>query len=322
MKLKCGTTVLLVAVVYMGAASVDAQSVLKGHTDDVYFVAFAGDGKTLMSGAEDATIRLWDVGEAKERGMWQSVAKFDAAPSTVILSLSADRQRLARAGKEQGSVEVWDVPKVANLRTIQAHQRPVVGVAISGDGSVLVSFSQDEVRVWDVASGRQRLGGRAPDLYSFRAAAITADGKLAAVSASDKTVALFDVGRGKQTARFDGGPGQLHALCFSPDGKYLASGSDGGPEASVKVWDLEKQTLIDGVQGPPMYAKAVAFSADGRALASGGMVVRVWDMEQGKVTHDFSGPEGPVRSVAFSPDGRLLASGSEDNIVRLWELTK
>jgi WD40 repeat protein len=303
------------------AESGRGQVVLQGHTDDVYFVGFLGDGATLMSGAEDSSIRLWDAKSGQERGIWQQVPKFDAAPSTKILSLSADGRSLARAGKAQGSAEIWDVAKVVRVSTIQAHQRPVDGLSISGDGSVLVTFSQDESKVWDVKSGRQLVGVAAPNLYSFRAAAITADGKLAAVSTSDKAIALLDVPGGKQIARFDGGPGQLHALAFSPNGKLLASGSDGGPESSVKIWDVGQQTLVEGVRGPSQYAKAVAFSADGRSIASGGMSAIVWNLDQKRTDGEFSGFDGPVRSVAFSPDGSLLATGSEDNLVRIWKLS-
>jgi len=321
MRIKILIAALFVAFSW-GSGVLTAQTALQGHTDDVYFVAFLPDGKTLMSGAEDSSIRLWDVPEGKERGMWQQVPKFDAAPSTKILSLSGDGQLLGRAGKAQGSVEIWSVSKVTNLRTIQAHQWPVYGVAISGNGSVLVSFSQDELKVWDAVSGRQLIGVKPPSQYSFRAAAVTLDGKFVAASSSDKTIALFDVAAAKQIGRLDGGPGQLHALAFSPNGKLLASGSDGGPESSVKIWNVGDQTLIEGAQGPSRYATAVAFSADGRALASAGLAVRVWNINQRKITDEFSGHEGPVRSLAFSPDGTLLASGSEDNSVKLWKLAK
>jgi len=309
-------------IVLCSALPIFGQVALEGHTDDVYFVAFLSDGKTVLSGAEDSSIRLWDAVEGKPAGIWQQVPKFGPAPSTKILALSGDGRLLARAGTEQGSVEIWDVAKVARLRTIAAHQRPVYGVALSLDGSTLVSFSQDEVKVWDDAKGKALIGASAPNLYAFRAAAVTRDGRVAAVAASDKTIALFDVASGKQVARIEAGPGQLHALAFSPDGRLLGSGSDGGPESSVKVWDVESQKPLDGVTGPPDYAKAVAFSPDGRSVASAGMIIRVWNLDQRQKTAEFTGHGGPVRSLAFSPDGTLLASGAEDNVVGIWKLSK
>jgi WD40 repeat protein len=277
-------TLLMVTI---PAIPVLGQAALEGHTDDVYFVAFLPDGKTVLSGAEDASIRLWNAVEGTPAGVWQQVPKFGPAPSTKILALSGDGRLLARAGKEQGTVEVWDVAKVASVRVISAHQRPVYGVALSGDGSVLVSFSQDEVKVWNAATGKGLIGASAPINYAFRAAAVTRDGRTAAVSASDKTIALFDVASARQVARIEAGPGQLHALAFSPDGRLLASGSDGGPESSVKVWEVESQKPIEGVTGSPDYAKAVAFSPDGRSIAAAGMMIRVWNLDERQVTAEF-----------------------------------
>src|SRR5678816_2696018 len=82
-KLGLGAALLVVALFAQVAF---AQKALRGHTDDVWFVAFLPDGKTIMSGAEDFTIRLWDAMEGRELKIWQAVPKFDPAPSTKILS--------------------------------------------------------------------------------------------------------------------------------------------------------------------------------------------------------------------------------------------
>ena len=238
MRLKSFRNLLVTLLCVCCFGNAIAEATLTGHTAEIRFLGFLPDGKTLLSGADDSSIRRWDTDTGMAVGFWQQVPKFDSAPSTVILSQSANGRLLARGGKGQGSVDIWDIDRVAMLRTFQAHQRPTVGVALSGDGTLLASFSQSDMRVWDAISGKTRFFVNAPNLYAFLALAVSADGRKVAASSSDKKIALFDVTTATQISQFDGGPGQLLALAFSPDGRYLASGSDGGDDQSLKVWDL------------------------------------------------------------------------------------
>lgn len=297
-----------------------AQVLLKGHTDDVYFVAFLADSRTLLSGAEDHSIRTWTLGEPITPGVWQRVPEFDAAPSTKVVALSPDGRLLARAGAAQGTAEIWDVAKVARVRTLNAHARLVDGVALSRDGAIVATHSQDEMKVWALAAGTQLARLAAPNLYSFRAVAVSPDGKHVAAATSDKRVTIIDVAAARILDQFDAGPGQLHALAFSPDSSLLAIGEDSDENPSVRVWSVTRRAFEPDVRGTSKYARSVAWSADGRFLASGGIGAVVWDIRGGARTAAFSGHNGPVRSVAFSPDGKYLATGSEDNGVGLWTL--
>jgi WD40 repeat protein len=298
-----------------------AQVALEGHTDDVVFVAFMPDGKTLMSGSEDGSIRLWDAEEGRERGFWQKTSPFDGtAASTRILSLSGDGSLLARAGGPQGTVELWDVAKAVRLRSLKAHQGVVDGVVLSADASLLVTFSRDEFKIWQVAAGKQMMAKAAPSQYAIRAAGVTADGKIVAVATSDKVISFYDPTTAKSIRSFDSGPLYVHALAFSPDAGLLASAGDGDPSENLHVWKVADGTAVPGPFGPPQAAHSVAFSSDGRLLAAGGLTVAVWDLAAGKLAFTFDGHSGPVRSLSFSPDGRFLASAGEDNVVGLWKL--
>ena len=111
-------------------------------------------------------------------------------------------------------------------------------------------------------------------------------------------------------------------LCatFSPDGKYIASGSR---NARIMVWDAQTGNLALGpLERHTNSVYCVAFSPNGRHIASGSSdyTILVWDVVTGKViVGPFQGHTNSIESVCFSPDGEQIASGSSDNIIRVWD---
>ena len=84
-----------------------AGSPLTGHTGPVTSVAFSPDGKTLASGSNNCTIKLWEVATRKE------LATIESRPGYVLwqvhsVAFSLDGKTLA-AGTRVGTIHLWDV---------------------------------------------------------------------------------------------------------------------------------------------------------------------------------------------------------------------
>jgi WD40 repeat protein/alpha-L-arabinofuranosidase len=111
----------------------------------------------------------------------------------------------------------------------------------------------------------------------------------------------------------------VDTVCFSRDGRWLASG---GGDKIVRIWDMNTMKTVQLLTGHKAGIRCVAFSPDGRFLASASIdqSVKVWSVADGKEQFTLNDHKGQVLGVAFSPDGRYLASGSLDKTLCLWDL--
>lgn len=107
----------------------------------------------------------------------------------------------------------------------------------------------------------------------------------------------------------NGHTGQVTALAFSPDSKFLATGST---DQTIKLWDPQSGQLLSNIVGNEVQVTSLEFSPDGKYVASGGRDIKLWDVTSGQLAFVLKPSEMGVDKVAFSPDGRVLASVSED----------
>jgi len=112
--------------------------------------------------------------------------------------------------------------------------------------------------------------------------------------------------------------GAVQSLCFSSDGKILASGSY---DNSVKIWSVPEGKLLKKLEGHTDTINSVNISPDGKTLASGSadLTIKLWSVPAGNLIKTLDGNGYNVRSVFFGPDSKTLASGSSDG-VKIWSV--
>jgi len=290
------------------------KGILRKHEDNVTSVAWSPDGRRVVSGSSDRTIRVWDVTNGAEL---LCLSKHEGSVNAV--AWSPDGRRVI-SGSDDQTVRVWDAATGAELLSLPGHGNRVKSVSCSPDGQRLVSGSADcTVRVWDTSSGTQ-LRCLSEHEKEVTSVSFSSDGRYIVSGGDDGTVRVWDAATGAQLRCLRGHTGWVWSVSFSPDGKQIVSG--GGYDGTVRVWDAASGSQLLCLRKNGDWVQGVAFSPDGRYIANGSWDcnIRVWDAARGTQILCFAGHENIVRSVAYSPDGRQLVSGSQDRTVRVWDV--
>lgn len=292
---------------------------LKGHAGmfaGVGTVDVSPDGKTLASGSDDCTIKIWGLVTTQE--LRTLLGHSNCVRS---VAFSPDGKRLA-SGSDDKTIKLWDWETGLEVFTLR-HESAVTSIAFSRNGDLLASGSDDKtIKLWNWKTGQEMciLSGHSGYVQSV---AFSPNGQSLASGEFDGKVKLWDCNTQKEILNLEAHLGSVNSVTFSPDGQtLLSSGRDG----KVKLWNLStgelRQTL--SVQGDSFFGNGVmcvAISPDGNMIASASdenKNIKLWRFATGELIQTLSGHSKGVTSVVFSPDSQTLISGSNDKTVRIW----
>jgi WD40 repeat protein/Flp pilus assembly protein TadD len=262
---------------------------IRGYATDVSSVAISPDGQTLITGSDVikiynlATGRLLDTIENRKQAF--------------CIAISPDGQILV-SGNNDGTINVWGFKALGyaferlttgilhltkGLQAFRGHRGSVLSVAISPDGQILVSGSNDTtINVWKLTTAKavSTLKGHED---SVNCVAISPDGQTIVSGSNDKTIRIWQVPINQE-------PGtswkqailthksSVTSVAISPDGQKIVCGCQ---DNTIRVWELATRKLLQILQGR-------------------------------------TGSIGGVSCVAISPDGQTVVSGREDGNIEVW----
>jgi WD40 repeat protein len=316
---------------------------LDGRTGGVTGVGFSPNGSRIAVTTQDGMVKVWDSATGQETLTLRAHASW-----AMSVAFSTDRAHLATGGFD-GTMKVWDLSTGQETVTLRGHTGEVTSVAFGPHGSMIASASTipgepsvtfndgaaipstslnpgkpGEVKLWDAATGRERLTikGQTTEVASV---ALSPNGSRMAGGGGDGTVKIWDAASGQEMRSLKGHTADVSSVAFKHDGSEIASASMDG---TLKVWNTTTGEATRTVSAHSGWVTSVAFSLDGSQIASAGVdmelpagIGRFQLSAAMKKQFLFLFANGPVANPARS----MIQGGSIPNIakgnVRIWEAT-
>jgi len=283
-------------------------------------IAFSPDGRTLVCGVRDNTIRRWDLSTGAS--LPSLVAHGSPVNSVVI---SPDGYTLA-SGDANATILLWDLRSSSVLLTLPGSFQWIEALAWSPDGKMLVSGStlnDQALKVWDLTTGVLTKSWNTYG-HGVQEIAFNRDGQTLATASGNGIVNLWNLSTNSFLRVLSAHPNSNSfasvSLAFSPDGSTIVTSSSSDVSDAVRVWEVATGTQLRSINGLSNQVVSVAYCPNGKCVAIGTTngSIKLWDISSGEV-RELLGHLSWVASMAFTSDGQTLVSGSFDNTVKLWE---
>jgi WD40 repeat protein/tetratricopeptide (TPR) repeat protein len=320
------------------------------HQYKVTAVAFAPDGKKVLTCGWDTVAQVWDAATGLPIG---APMKHDEG---LLAAVFTPDGRVAITGGIDGVAHFWDVSASVETVGIPSGRLPITiqCLAVSTDGRRLaVGFTRDggEARVYRIARGLSRpvtrgkrgvaraswWWERTSTWWERHFVGYGPDAGVVLTGGNDRHARLTDPSTGQPALLAgDGGGlfrnrwGLVNVNAFSPDGRTFATSSrDASAVGEARLWDARTGKLIGAPLTHVNYVSAMAYSPDGKTLATGGYdcCVHFWNTETAKRSGLPLLADDIVLTVAYSPDGKTLAVGQSQDysgsyVTVIWDLTE
>ncbi len=291
---------------------------LRGHAGAVRALAYSPRSSYLVSGDSRGAVKLWDVAAAKE-----AAGLLRDAVRAVVFSPGGETAYARLGGDELYRVKLEPACEWLPVAEVKLDQQAKAS-AFAPNGMLLAEAVDrrelwgHRIDVYEVGPWQQRPPltcgfGSAPTLLAFS----RDGGMLAMTGEHDTRVLTWALASGRSPIVLRPG-GETSALCYSPDGRTLASVLD----SRVRIWDAlhggkERTTLKQEV-----LISTLHYMPDGTALLTGNEdgTVRSWDLATERETWALQLGSSPIRSLAISFDGMTAAAGHEDGSIMVWDL--
>jgi len=278
-----------------------------GHSDLIFSVAFSPDGKLILSGSGDNTMKLWDIATGRE------IRSFMGHTDSVLAVAFSPDGKLAVSGCRNNSVKLWNIETGNEIFNFIGHTKSIRAVAFSPNKNQIVSCSQDNFFIlWDTITGKEirRFSGHTGMIGDVN---FNKDGNKI-LSAARDGIKLWDINTGNVIKSYE--VMAMH-VAYNPDETKIICGFD----RTITLLDVVTGEIIYSFEAHNGAITTLVFCPDGTHILSCSYdrTVRIRDALTGQEVRTFFGHDGIVFSAAFRNDGKQIVSCSMDRTIIIWD---
>lgn len=278
---------------------------------------YSPDNNYIATVTDDKTITIIDTKTGEQiKNLYGHDKKINS------IKFSPDGRRLVSSDKK--NIIVWDVTKENVLPHLQSEKilcdDYCYEADYSHDGRFIISITKNKtIKIWDAKTGKCLNTINAfrndpcycsPFAYSI---SLSPGGHTIATAGElRKTkIKIWDVKTGICLDSLAGHSRAVTSVCYSPDGKYLASTA---ADSTIRIWDAVKRICLDTLKDPCNFVYSVNYSPDGRhmvTVSSNGKdtyrFVRIWDVKTRAILKNIkTGETSGIMFANYSPDGSKI----------------
>lgn len=324
-----------------------------GHAVNLSSAALSNNGKFVLTGSYENTVKLWDVATGKllktlkgHKGYLVSlsfsnddtkIVSVDSYRNIIIwntdtgknlydfknidfsgyVCFAPDDNGIFYAGF--GKVFLYDIESRKIIKSYIDEDDYNAKIAVSYNKKMIATVGTERrIIIWDIATCKQitKIVGHNSEIQDV---VFTKDDKYVITCSRDKTIKIWEIKTGKEIKSFSGHGDYIWSINLSKDGKYLISS---GQDKKINLWDIKKGALIKTFSGHREGVLASYFIESDSKLVSIGFDnnIKYWDIQSGSVVRNIDKKADMIESCAISKDNRYVITGNSLGIIKIWDI--
>jgi WD40 repeat protein len=294
--------------------------VQSGHYAPVMSIDYSADGKFIITGSKDKTLKLWEVATGREIRTFTGHTK-----SVTGVKFSPDGSKVVSVSYDQFAI-VWSVKTGNQIISFKDSLDEIRNAIFTPDGKqILTGGHKTNAILWDIKTGKKiREYHKKPSTcyQCIPSLQFNIDGSQLITGSGDRTAIVWNVITTDTIKTYHYSKGSCSSCpssaAYSNNAKYIAVGEGSG---QLNIVDAYTGNIIYTLIEDESY-KSVQFSANNKYIAAvigyyG--VLKIWEVKSGKEVLSIKNKKG-IKDVSFSPDGKNIAVANTNHTASIWNI--